>query len=240
MAAVAQRRRRRTQTIVVVGAAVIIGGLLFWAQRGGDDDKTSATAPTTSTTLKPRKGNADECPPAKGTAKRFTTFDHAPIMCIDPAKKYTAAIKTDIGTITADLLPDVAAQTVNNFVFLARNHYYNGIVFHRVIPGFMDQTGDPLGNGTGGPGYTIPDEFSADHKFVDGDVAMAKTAAPNSGGSQFFIVDGPQGQSLPAEYTYFGHVTKGFSVVTRINKDGSGGGKPNVEHHMVSVTITEE
>jgi cyclophilin family peptidyl-prolyl cis-trans isomerase len=240
LAAAEQRRKRRTQTVVIGVAVVLIGLAIFWATRGGDDNNTSTATPTTSTTVKPRKGNADKCPPAKGTTTRFTTFEHEPITCIDAAKKYTAAVKTDVGTITFDLFPEVAPHTVNNFVFLARNHYYDGIIFHRVIPDFMDQTGDPQGNGTGGPGYTIPDEFSADHPFEDGDVAMAKTSAPNSGGSQFFIVNGAQGRALPAEYTYFGHVTKGQSVVARINKDGSGAGKPNVEHHMISVTITEE
>ena len=239
--AAAQRRRRRTQLIIGGVAVVVIAAALFLASKGGgDDNKSAAPIATTSTTAKPLKGDADTCPPTDGTSKRYTVFDHAPIMCIDASKKYTATIKTDAGTIVADLFPDVALQTVNNFVFLARNHFYDGIVFHRVIPDFMDQTGDPQGNGTGGPGYTIPDEFSADHAFVDGDVAMAKTTEANSGGSQFFIVNGPQGQALPPQYTYFGHVTKGMSVVAKINKDGSGSGEPNKDHHMVSVTITEE
>jgi cyclophilin family peptidyl-prolyl cis-trans isomerase len=240
LAAAAQRQKRRTQMTIVGVAVVIIGAAIFWATRGGGDENATPPTPTTSTTMKLVKGNADKCPPAKGTAKRYTTFEHEPITCIDPAKKYVAAIKTDVGTITAELYPEVAPHTVNNFVFLARNHYYDGIIFHRVIPDFMDQTGDPRGDGTGGPGYTIPDEFSPDHPFEDGDVAMAKTSAPNSGGSQFFIVNGAQGRALPTEYTYFGHVTKGQSVVARINKDGSGAGAPNVEHHMISVTITEE
>ncbi|MEY2419041.1 MAG: hypothetical protein QOG90_1721 [Actinomycetota bacterium] len=246
MAAVAQRRRRRTQSIVVVGAAVIIGGLLFWASRGGNDDKASSTAPTTSTTLKPRKGDADVCPPAKGTPKRFTTFDHAPIMCIDTAKKYTAAIKTDVGTVTVELNAEAAPKTVNNFVFLARNHYFDGIIFHRVIPDFMDQTGDPQGNGRGGPGYAFEDEIPDNYVYSEGDVAMANSG-PNTNGSQFFLVASQKGAETLLQavggvpkYTPFGHVTKGLSVVKKINKDGSGGGEPNVDHHMVSVTITEE
>jgi cyclophilin family peptidyl-prolyl cis-trans isomerase len=246
LAAAAQRQKRRTQTIIVVVAAVIIGLAVFWATRGGDDSKNAATTPTTSTTLKPRKGNADKCPPAKGTTKRFTLFDHPPIMCIDAAKKYTAAIKTDIGTITVDLDAEASPKTVNNFVFLARNHYFDGIIFHRVIPDFMDQTGDPQGTGRGGPGYQFEDEIPEGYKYTEGDLAMANSG-PNTNGSQFFLVASEKGaQTLldavggEPKYTPFGHVTKGLAVVKKINKDGSGAGEPNVEHHMVSVTITEE
>ena len=246
LAAAAQRQKRRTQTIIVIVAAVVIGGAIFWATRGGGDDNSAAPAPTTSTTLKPRKGDPDKCPPAKGTTKRFTTFEHAPIMCIDAAKKYTAAIKTDVGTITVELNPESAPNTVNSFVFLARNHYYDGIIFHRVIPDFMDQTGDPQGTGSGGPGYAFGDEIPDGYAYTEGDVAMANSG-PNTNGSQFFLVASEQGaQTLLTavggvpKYTPFGHVTKGLSVVKKINKDGSGAGKPNVEHKMISVTITEE
>jgi cyclophilin family peptidyl-prolyl cis-trans isomerase len=246
MAAAAQRRRRRTQIIIAAVAVVVIGAALFWASRGGSDNKSTASTPTTSTTIKPRKGNADKCPPPTGTAKRFTTFDHAPITCIDPAKKYTAAIKTDIGTVTVDLNAQAAPKTVNNFVFLARNHYFDGIIFHRVIPDFMDQTGDPQGTGRGGPGYAFEDEIPEGYVYTEGDVAMANSG-PNTNGSQFFLVASQNGAEtlLKAvggvpKYTPFGHITKGLSVVKKINKDGSGGGEPNVEHHMISVTITEE
>jgi cyclophilin family peptidyl-prolyl cis-trans isomerase len=247
MAAAEQRRRRRTQIIVAVVAVALIGVAIFWASRGGgDEDNTAAPVATTSTTTKPRKGDADTCPPADGTSKRFTTFEHAPIMCIDAAKKYTAAIKTDIGTITVELNAQAAPNTVNNFVFLARNHYYDGIIFHRVIPDFMDQTGDPEGTGRGGPGYQFGDEIPEGYTYTEGDVAMANSGA-NTNGSQFFLVASDNGARTLLEavggvpkYSPFGHVTKGLSVVKKINKDGSGGGEPNVEHHMISVTITEE
>ena len=136
---------------------------------------------------------------------------------------------------------------MNNFVFLARNHFYDGVIYHRVIPGFMVQGGDPEGTGSGGPGYSIPDEFSTDHKFAVGDVAMAKTPAPNSGGSQFFVVIGPQGESLPPQYTWFGKVVDGIETVEKIESDGDENADADgtgtvlkATHHIVSVTITEE
>jgi len=240
MVAAAQRRRRRTQMVVGGVAIVVIAAALFWASRGGDDDNNaSSVTPTTPTTAKPLTGNADKCPPTDGTKKRYTVFEHAPVMCIDATKKYTADIKTDVGTITVELNAQAAPNTVNNFVFLARNRYYDGIVFHRVIPNFMDQTGDPQGTGMGDPGYKFDDEIPEGYTYSDGDVAMANSG-PNTNGSQFFIVMGPQGQALPPKYSPFGRVTKGLNVVKKINKDGSGSGEPNKDHHMISVTITEE
>ena len=216
----------------------------------GDDNSKNASANSTTTSLTPttlalRKGDPNTCPPTAGTSKRFSIFETAPKMCIDAAKTYDATVKTDVGTYTVHLDPTVAPQTVNSFVFLARNHFYDGVIYHRVIPGFMIQGGDPEGTGSGGPGYSIPDEFSPDHKFAVGDLAMAKTTAPNSGGSQFFVVTGPQGESLPPQYTWFGTVTSGLDVVKAIEEDGNsdpaaGGVPPKVTHKIISVTITEE
>ena len=174
------------------------------------------------------------------------SYNAPPPMTIDPSKTFTATFKTSRGTIVVDLFPDAAPNTVNNFVFLARNRYYDGIIFHRVIPDFMDQTGDPEGTGQGGPGYQFEDEIPEGYTYSEGDVAMANSG-PNTNGSQFFLVASEAGAEtlLSAvggvpKYTPFGHVAKGLSVVKKINKDGSGAGKPNVEHKMISVTITEE
>ncbi len=113
-------------------------------------------------------------------------------------------------------------MTVNNFVFLADKDFYNCVIFHRVIPSFMDQTGDPTGTGTGGPGYTFADELrsKATPQYPIGSVAMANSGA-NTNGSQFFIVTGSEGESLPASYTLFGHVTSGMNVADKINADGN-------------------
>jgi cyclophilin family peptidyl-prolyl cis-trans isomerase len=147
-----------------------------------------------------------------------------PAMAIDPSKQYTATIETSEGTIEANLLAQEAPQTVNNFVFLAREGYYDGVIFHRVIDGFMIQTGDPTGTGRGGPGYRFNDE-PVSRRYTRGILAMAN-AGPNTNGSQFFIVHGAD-VGLPPSYTIFGEVTGGLDVVDAIAgapvKAGAGG-----------------
>ena len=148
-------------------------------------------------------------------------------MVIDVNKKYTAVIKTAKGDLTLELYPQDAPVTVNSFVSLARKGFYNGLTFHRVIPGFMAQGGDPTGTGSGGPGYTIPDEISQ-RKHVTGALSMAKTAQPNTGGSQFFICYAPQ-PHLDGIHTVFGQLTQGMDVLKQlVNGD-----------KMTEVTITE-
>ncbi|MBI2886524.1 MAG: peptidylprolyl isomerase [Chloroflexi bacterium] len=135
-------------------------------------------------------------------------------MVIDAKKEYSAVLHTTEGDVTLQLLPQDAPVTVNNFVFLARDKFYDGVRFHRVIKGFMVQTGDPLGNGTGGPGYRFQDEpVTKDYK--PGIVAMAN-AGPNTNGSQFFIMHGDYSGRLPKNYTIFGQVTAGADVVDRL------------------------
>ena len=167
----------------------------------------------------------------------------APKACIDIKKHYTATMKTDVGTITIRLLPAQAPKTVNNFVFLARQGYYDGTPFHRTIAGFMIQGGDPTGTGTGGPGYTFEDEFN-DHKVVRGALAMAN-AGPNTNGSQFFIVHGDGARGLPPNYTIFGRVTSGMDVVNAIatapvRPGGREASSPVNPVTINSVTIAEQ
>ena len=152
----------------------------------------------------------------KSSAKDAHHFDGPPPMTIDKTKHYAATMVTVKGTIELSLDANAAPITVNNFVFLARNGYYDGLKFHRVEPGFVIQGGDPDGTGEGGPGYTIPDEASG-LKHGDGALAMAKTSAPNSAGSQFYITLGAQ-PSLDGNYTVFGQVTGGREVVSQIVK----------------------
>lgn len=127
-------------------------------------------------------------------------------------------IETEMGSVKIKMLPEVAPNTVANFKVLAGNGYYDGLIFHRVIPGFMAQGGDPTGTGTGGPGYKIKAEFNAT-KHVRGTVAMARTADPDSAGSQFYICFGPQ-PHLDRQYTVFGQVEEGMDVVDQI-KNGT-------------------
>ncbi|HBY98273.1 MAG TPA: peptidylprolyl isomerase [Chloroflexi bacterium] len=139
-------------------------------------------------------------------------------MTIDTSKQYTATIETAKGNIVLELYPKAAPQTVNNFVFLARNGFYNGLTFHRVEPGFVIQGGDPKGDGTGGPGYTLPAEIELPH--VEGAVAMARLSDQvnperRSSGSQFYITLAPAHQ-LDGAYTVFGQVVEGMDVVKAI------------------------
>jgi cyclophilin family peptidyl-prolyl cis-trans isomerase len=178
-------------------------------------------------------------PNLNGTSPRYTKFSSAPPFCINAAKTYTASVQTDIGTFTVELLPKYAPVTVNNFVFLSGYHYFDGITFHRVIPGFMIQGGDPTASGSGGPGYSFKDELpSASSAYGTGAVAMANSGA-NTNGSQFFVVVPGGGAQLAPSYSVFGQVTSGMNIVEKINSDGTSAGTPNVYHKIVKVTITE-
>jgi cyclophilin family peptidyl-prolyl cis-trans isomerase len=133
-------------------------------------------------------------------------------MAIDPSKQYFATLKTTLGDITIELFAAEAPVTVNNFVFLAREHFYDNVPFHRIIKDFMVQTGDPTGTGRGGPGYRFNDE-PVRRAYEPGIVAMAN-AGPNTNGSQFFIMHGAR--PLPPNYTIFGRVVEGMDTVDRI------------------------
>lgn len=149
--------------------------------------------------------------------QRSNMYKSAPAMTIDVSKTYVATIKTAKGNIVAELYPKDAPQTVNNFVFLARDGFYNNLTFHRVVPGFVVQGGDPVGDGTGGPGYDIPPEIKGKH--TKGALAMARRGGPAqttpSSGSQFYITLAPQ-PSLDGQYTTFGQVTQGMDIVEKI------------------------
>jgi len=170
---------------------------------------------------------------------RKTNFDAPPPMVIDPAKRYTATMDTSMGELTIALDPTAAPKTVNNFVFLAQHRYYDGVIFHRIIPGFMCQGGDPEGSGRGGPGYRFEDELPKPGRYEVGSVAMAN-AGPNTNGSQFFIISGPSGVGLPPSYSLFGKVVKGLDVVDAMEKVPTGSGdRPRDDVVINSVTITE-
>jgi len=160
-------------------------------------------------------------------------------MCIDPSKSYTAAMDTSMGTLTLALYPDKAPKTVNNFVSLARYHYYDGLVFHRIINGFMCQGGCPEGTGRGGPGYRFADELPNAGEYELGSLAMAN-AGPNTNGSQFFIVSGPSGTGLPPSYSLFGKVVGGLEIVNEMQAVKTGAGdRPAVDVVINSITISE-
>ena len=144
-------------------------------------------------------------------------YSAPPAMAIDVTKTYTATFNTSRGPIVCELFADAAPKTVNNFVFLAREGFYDGTVFHRVIPNFMVQGGDPTGTGTGGPGYKFGDEFTGNpHKHGTGTLSMAN-AGPGTNGSQFFITHEPQ-PHLNGKHTVFGQVKEGQNIVDSIKK----------------------
>jgi peptidylprolyl isomerase len=178
-------------------------------------------------------------PNVDGSSPQQRTFDEEPPMVIDPDKRYVATMVTSHGTMVINLDPLAAPKTVNSFVFLARYHYYDGIVFHRIIPGFVLQGGDPTGKGTGGPGYRFDDELPKAGKYKVGSLAMAN-AGPNTNGSQFFVISGPDGAALPPLYSLFGEVISGLDVVGTIDAVGTRSGTPNEQVVIQSVTIEEK
>jgi cyclophilin family peptidyl-prolyl cis-trans isomerase len=203
---------------------------------------------STPTTTVAASGNAVSIVPApanvgfpslNGSSPRYTKFSAAPPFCIDVSKTYTATMVTDAGTMTIELYPKAAPVTVNNFVFLAGYHFFDGTVFHRVIPGFVDQGGDPTGTGTGGPGYEFKDELpTSAAAYVNGALAMANSGA-NTNGSQFFIVVKGGGAQLQPSYSMYGKVTSGLAVANAINADGTSSGTPTKIHKVLKVTISE-
>ena len=164
------------------------------------------------------------------------SYDKPPAMTIDTAKTYKATIETSAGRLEANLFASEAPQTVNNFVFLAKDGYYEDVIFHRVIKGFMIQGGDPTGTGRGGPGYRFNDE-PVTRKYERGTLAMAN-AGPNTNGSQFFIMHADYG--LPPNYTIFGKLTSGEDIVDTIataKTDASD--RPAEPVKITSVSISE-
>ena len=177
-------------------------------------------------------------PPLDGSAPKQQKFAEAPEMGIDPAKRYTATMETSMGTLVIALDTIAAPRTVNNFVYLAAQHYYDGVIFHRIISGFMCQGGDPDGSGRGGPGYKFGDELPKPGKYQIGSLAMAN-AGPNTNGSQFFIVSGPSGCGLPPLYSLFGQVVKGLDIVEMMQNVPTGpGDRPKTDVVIKSVAIT--
>jgi cyclophilin family peptidyl-prolyl cis-trans isomerase len=165
-------------------------------------------------------------------------YDAPPPMVIDPSKRYVATISTDEGDIKIELFADKAPKTVNNFVFLARDGYYDGVTFHRVIKGFMAQGGDPTGSGRGGPGYKFGDEFHAALKHDQPGILSMANAGPNTNGSQFFITY-TETPHLDGKHAVFGRVIEGMDVLEAIpERDPMRASQPGLA--MNTVTVVEE
>jgi cyclophilin family peptidyl-prolyl cis-trans isomerase len=148
-------------------------------------------------------------------------------------------MSTSMGEMVIALDPIKAPNTVNSFVFLALHHYFDGIVFHRIINGFVCQGGDPTGTGRGGPGYRFDDELPKPGQYEIGSVAMAN-AGPHTNGSQFFLISGPNGAALPPQYALFGKIVKGLDVLEAMQNVPTGGGdRPKQDVVINSVAITQ-
>jgi cyclophilin family peptidyl-prolyl cis-trans isomerase/flagellar basal body-associated protein FliL len=266
-----QRRKNIRRGVIVAVVAVVIFGSGFLLFSGKSKPAatttttaaaaatttttaaaTTTTASTTTTTIIANEAALQSAANAKAvaagcpalTSTRVNTFGWktAPPMTIDKNKTYDAHFTTTAGDFVVQLEPKIAPITVNSFVFLAEHKFYNCVIFHRVIPGFIIQGGDPTGAGTGGPGYTIPDEYPkvGSPTYPLYSVAMANTGQPHTGGSQFFIVTGSEGETLGNTYSLFGQVVSGINVVKTIQNEGSAAGvPPAVTNRMLSVTITE-
>jgi len=257
--AAAKRAKQRSGFVRGAIAVILIGGgIALIVALTADDNKSDAastttgpsavTAPTTTVAAVPTTPTTalpaftktvcnDDKPPAGGER---ATFTKAPEMTIDPAKTYTATMATSCGAITIELDAKNAPIATNNFVFLARNKLYDGLTFHRVIPNFVVQGGDPKGDGTGGPGYSVAGEPPTDG-YPLGALAAAKGGDDPNGtmGSQFYIVTGTEGMALPNQYARFGVVTKGIDVARTLESLGSADGTPSRELYMFSVSISE-
>ncbi|WP_109691345.1 peptidylprolyl isomerase [Tumebacillus permanentifrigoris] len=226
-------------------STALVATLLTGCSRA--DSPTQDSTGGTTTAPKSTDSGTKQDTNTTDTTSKNNKYSKAPEMKIDKAKDYTAVMDTNKGTVKIHLFADKAPLTVNNFVFLARDHFYDGIKFHRIVKTFMIQTGDPLGVGTGGPGYKFNDELPPSKEYGPGIVAMAN-AGPNTNGSQFFIGSGEDVKSLnrSPNYTVFGEVTEGMDVVTAIANtpvavSGSGEmSKPKEDIVIKSVEIVEK
>lgn len=202
-----------------VSALVVAAILLVGCGGAQSPAKTTPASPAPQekpAEAKPAPAQTQPTPaPSKPARKQWSA---PPAMQIDPNKQYFATLKTEFGDIRIELFAKDAPNTVNNFVFLAREKFYDGVVFHRIIKGFMIQGGDPTGTGTGGPGYRFADELPVKRSYDPGIVAMANSG-PNTQGSQFFICNGQSCRNLNGlpNYTQFGKVVAGMDVVEKIS-----------------------
>ena len=211
---------RRLVPLLVI--ALVVGGC-----GGGNDDETSSESVPGCTAV--------DAPEPRQPEQR-----EAPSTELDPDVRHTAVVKTNCGEFTITLAPERSPHATASFAALAEDGYYDNTFFHRIVPGFVIQGGDPTATGTGGPGYTTVDTPSKDTQYTLGIVAMAKTAAEPRGaaGSQFFVVTSDEIQ-LPGDYAVIGEVTSGFETVARIGGYGDASGTPTVAVVVDSIEIAQ-
>ena len=246
----AARQAKRRKTMIRTGVLGALGAALvvffaFVRSGGGDNDvtagsensSTTTSAPATTTSVNPALAavDCDDRTPEETTDR--PTYEKAPEMEIDTAKTYTATIDTSCGKIVVALDDEAAPKTVNNFVALARDNFYDGLTWHRVVKDFVIQGGDPKGDGTGDPGYEFEDELPSDGYQI-GSLAMANSG-PNTNGSQFFIVTGGKGTTLENNYSRFGTVTEGLEVAQKLESFAQDDQKPSRPLYIFDIEIAE-
>jgi len=244
-------RRKRTATILTgLGIGLFAIVIAFVVLSNGGDDSPAAGPTPTGPSSAPGKNTVvpvvqppaqvacgAKAPPAAGKPK--PQFPSPPKMAIDPDKTYTATMRTSCGDITIDLLAEGAPKTVNSFVFLSDEGFYDGLTFQRIVPGFLIQGGDPLGNGAGDPGYEYENEAPKGETYDSAGILAMANAGPDTNGSQFFITLAESDALRPEEYTIFGHVTDGQDVVDEIAKIPVDGETPTEAVYIDSVKIRE-
>ncbi len=217
-------RRWIILAVFAVAAAGVVAAILI-SRSGGSSDSTTTSA------------DAGGCKQVEAPKPKQVSLK-APKQTVKAGEKLTAAVRTSCGTFYIALDTKRAPKTTNSFAYLAEQGFYDGLTFHRIVPGFVIQGGDPLGTGTGGPGYTVVEKPPANLAYTKGTVAMAKSSAepPGSSGSQFYVVTGADA-GLPPEYALVGKVSKGYGVVARIGKLGTPAEKPKQTILIEKITI---
>lgn len=215
--------------IILIVFAVIIAGVVaaILISRGGSDDDSGTTT----------AAGADGCKQVEAPEPKQVSLK-APEQTLKQGEAATAVVQTSCGTFEIALDTERAPKTANSFAYLSEEGFYDGLTFHRIVPGFVIQGGDPLGTGTGGPGYKVVEKPPANLAYTKGTVAMAKSSAepPGSSGSQFYVVTGADA-GLPPEYALVGKVSEGLDVVERIGKLGGADEKPKQTVLIEKITI---
>jgi len=220
-----QDRTKWIALAVFAAIAVVVVGAILVGRSGGDEDESGGAV------------SASGCKQVEAPKSKKVSFS-APKQVVKKGEKVTAVVETSCGTFEIALDSTRAPKTVNSFVFLSEEGFYDGLGFHRVAPEFVIQGGDPLGTGTGGPGYSVDEKPPANLAYTKGVVAMAKTSAepPGRSGSQFYVVLSADA-GLPPEYALVGKVDEGFDVVEQIGKLGTPEEKPKQTVLIEKITI---
>jgi cyclophilin family peptidyl-prolyl cis-trans isomerase len=228
-----RRKRRRSRMVGFLAVLGTMGFILALALNYTSNEKTKGVSANATTSTSSELGLDAPCPRADGRSVRETKFRRAPPLCIDPKKQYTAKVETDLGTFEIRLDQSRAPDTVNNFVFLARYHFYDGFEWNKVIPGSYIQGGNPPGEPTDA-GYLFADELPPPGEYKVGSVIMANSG-PNTNGSQFIVLTGPDiiPKLNPPKFTLFGDVSSGMDVVKAL------GASANATHVIKQISIIE-